>query len=126
MTANLVQVQKILKSSVGREVLMLSITLDSKVDTPKVLEKYAARFGVKPGWLFLTGKHEEIEMLRRKLGIYDPDPIVDADKTQHAGIVTYGNERTGQWAAIPALLKPAHIVKALLRVTLRTSQPIRP
>ncbi len=117
MTANLVQVQRLLGDRIGRDIFMLSITLDSKVDTPQVLERYARSFGVKPGWLFLTGNHEQIEMLRHKLGIYDPDPIIDADKTQHAGIVTYGNERTGKWAAIPALLKPEHIVKALLRVT---------
>ena len=83
---------------------MLSLTLDPKVDTPAVLARYAGVYEAKPGWLSLTGKYAQIELLRHKLGIYDPDPVIDADKTQHAGILTYGNERTGQWAAIPAWL----------------------
>src|SRR5574341_1952006 len=73
-TANLVKVQKLLGKQVGRDVFMYSITLDPEHDTPKVLRKYARGFGVKPGWLFLTGQREDIEALRRSLGYVEPDP----------------------------------------------------
>ena len=33
-----------------------------------VLREYANGHRVKPGWLFLTGKPDDIEELRRKLG----------------------------------------------------------
>ena len=117
MIANLVMVQKLLGDRVGRDIFMLSISLDPVNDTPEVLKAYAEHYGTKPGWTFLTGKYEDIEKLRRKLGIYDPDPIIDADKEQHAGLVTFGNERTGRWAALPALMSPKQIVKAVLRIT---------
>src|SRR5262249_41571128 len=60
MTANLVQVQAALGERLGREIFMYSITLDPQTDTPKVLKQYAAGYGAKPGWYFLTGQDEEI------------------------------------------------------------------
>ena len=51
------------------------------------------------------------------MGVYDTDPIIDADKTQHGNILTFGNDRNDKWAALPALIKPGQIVKAVLRIT---------
>src|SRR5712691_5291934 len=115
-TANLVQVQNALGERLGREVFMYSITLDPQTDTPEVLKQYAEGYGAKRGWYFLTGQDEDIQMLRRKLGLYDRDPGIDADRTQHVGLVVYGNEATGRWGAVPALLAPERIVRAVLRV----------
>ena len=100
----------------GREIFFYSITLDPTTDTPEVLKEYAKSYQVKPGWYFLTGKYEEIEKLRRKLGIYDPNPKIDADKTQHAGVVVYGNESLGRWKTIPGLFQPDLIASAVLRL----------
>ena len=33
------------------------------------------------------------------------------------GLVTFGDERTGRWAALPSLMKPKQIVDAMLRIT---------
>lgn len=94
---------------------MYSITLDPEVDTPEVLAEYAELFEIGPGWTFLTGEFEEIELIRHRLGMYDPDPVIDADKTQHSGLVAMGNERIGRWGATPAMDKPHYIVRALGR-----------
>jgi protein SCO1/2 len=67
-TANMARVQKLLGERVGRDVFMYSITLDPENDTPKVLKEYAEQFGAGPGWLFLTGKREDIDAVRAKLG----------------------------------------------------------
>src|SRR2546425_935869 len=68
----------------------------------------------KPGWLFLTGKPGDVEKLRRKLGFVDPDPAVDKDKSQHIGVILYGNETLDRWAACPALTDPTEIVRYVL------------
>jgi protein SCO1/2 len=94
---------------------MISISLDPERDNPEVLRRYARRFGAGPGWVFLTGKKTEIEDLRYRLGVYDLDPKIDADITQHSGLLTYGNEPTGRWGALPALLKPRNLAEAVLR-----------
>ena len=121
-TAHLVEVQQSLGVHMGRDITFLSISLEPKSDTPEVLKKYAQTHGVGPGWYFLTGKPEDIELLRRKLGAYELDPILDADRTQHAGIVVLGNEPKGRWKAISALSNPVRIRQAIERSILPPSQ----
>ncbi len=110
-TANLVRVQRLFGDRVGRDVFMYSISLDPEHDSPQVLRDYAKNYSVQPGWTFLTGSLADITTLRRRLGLRDLDPVVDADKTQHIGVVLYGNERFDRWAACPALSEPREIVK---------------
>jgi protein SCO1/2 len=52
-------------------------------------------------------------VLRRKLGFVDPDPAVDADKSQHIGVIRYGNEALDKWGACPGMSKPERFVEAL-------------
>lgn len=117
-TQNLIEVYDYLAGRMGRDMLMLSISIDPEVDTPDALMRYAVIFdGPKPGWLFLTGDYAEIDRLRRSLGVYDLDPVVDADKTQHSGILTFGNDRTNQWAALPAMMDSKGLARTILRIT---------
>lgn len=67
------------------------------------------------GWTFLTGNREHIELLRHKLGIYDRDPAVDRDRTQH-GMVVVGNDATDTWTTVPGLIDARVIVNSVLRV----------
>jgi protein SCO1/2 len=114
ITRNLAKVQQMFGEMVGRELFMYSITLKPALDTPEVLYKHAQEMNVKPGWLFLTGKPEDIELIRRKQGFVDPDPELDKDKTNHIGNVRFGNEPMQTWAACPGLGKPELIVESLL------------
>ena len=68
MTENLVRVQELLGARVGNEIRMVSISLQPEHDTPEVMAAYAKTYGVGPGWLFLTGKKDDIELLRHRLG----------------------------------------------------------
>ena len=115
-TASLARVHGLLGDRVRRDLFMLSISLDPTVDRPKELKNYAARFGQFKGWYFLTGKEAEIDDLRRKLGLYDLDPVLDADKTQHAGIVIVGNDATNRWSSLPALMDPRQLAQTVLRI----------
>ena len=110
---NLAKVQKLLGDRVGRDVFFYSFTLDPKHDTPKVLKQYAAQHGAGPGWSFLTGKPDEMELLRRKLGFTDPDPAVDRDRENHIGNIRYGNEARLLWGACPGMSNPEFIVESL-------------
>src|SRR5262249_12245652 len=73
ITANLVKVQKLLGDRVGRDIFFYSLTLKPEQDDPKALKHYVEMHKVGPGWLFLTGKPGDIELLRRKLGFTNPD-----------------------------------------------------
>jgi protein SCO1 len=114
VTPNLARVQKELqKRAAGAAVTMISITVDPTHDTPGVLKEYASKFGVQPGWQFLTGQKSDIDQIRRGLGVYDPDD----KKIEHMNVLTIGRESTGQWLAIEALAKPEDIVQTVLSLT---------
>jgi protein SCO1 len=115
-TQHLVEVQELLGDRVGRDIFMYSISLQPELDTPKILTGYVETYGVRPGWLFLTGTGPDTELLRRRLGFTDPDPELDADLLQHTGMVKFGNDAIGRWAACPALAEPPEIVRGVLRM----------
>ena len=116
-TAQLARINESFGPWIGDDITMLSISIDPEVDDPARLERYWEVFGSKPGWLFLTGDYDEIEQLRRQLGAYDLDPVIDADKTQHAGTVTFGNDRTDRWSALPVFMHRRLLAKTVLDTT---------
>jgi protein SCO1/2 len=114
ITMNMAKVQKALGSRVGREIFFYSITLKPEKDTPKVLKDYARMHGAGPGWLFLTGKPSDIEMIRRKQGFVDPDPEQDKDTSNHIGNLRYGNESRMLWGACPGMASTDFILESIL------------
>jgi len=113
ITANLVKLQKLLGSRLGRDIFMYSFTLKPEQDSPEVLRKYAEAYHAKEGWTFLTGTTEDMELLRRKLGFTDPDPRRDADKSNHIGNIRYGNEPLQLWGSCPGLSKASWIAESI-------------
>jgi len=114
VTANLVKVQRMLQDRIGHDIHMYSITLDPGVDTPSQLQRYAAQHGIGSGWLFLTGKSADIELLRRSLGFVQRNPLRDADKTNHIGVIRFGTEASMRWAACPGLAPADWIATSIL------------
>jgi protein SCO1/2 len=108
--ANLARVQDMLGDRIGRDIFIVSLTVDPDHDTPAVLKEYAETFKARAGWTFATGRREDIDAIRRRLGLYDSPDI-----TQHMGLLTFGNEPTGKWGATPALDAPKNILYYVLR-----------
>lgn len=115
-TANLLQVQEALGSRLGKDIFMVSMTLQPEFDTPEALRDYVKRYSIKPGWTFLTGRPQEMEAIRRKLGFFNADPRIDSDLANHTGMVRIGNEKLDRWAMMPALGSPKQIVRAVLEI----------
>jgi protein SCO1 len=111
-TANLVKVQDVLGDRLGRDVRMISVTVDAATDTPSALKKYSARYGTKPGWYFVTGRQRDVDLIRQRLGVLDGT----TNKAQHTGMLVYGNEESGQWAATPAMAQPNAIARSVMRL----------
>jgi len=110
-TARLVQAQKILGNRVGKDIFFYSITIDPKRDTPAVLKAYAEKYHVGPGWLFLTGKSADIDLISKKLGLYsDPD---SGNRDGHATQLMVGNVPSGQWMQNSATENPAFLANTL-------------
>jgi protein SCO1 len=103
-TARMAQVQKKLGDRVGSDIFFYSISIDPEHDTPEVLKAYMEKFHLGPGWIFLTGKKQDIDFLSKKLGLYS-DPSVNADG--HLPHLLIGNEATGTWIRANALDNPS-------------------
>ena len=93
-TANLLRVQELLGDRVGKDFFMYSISIDPENDSPEALKRYMETYGVKPGWKFLTGRKEDVDLLISKLAMRVSTPGKPQD---HDTSIRLGNERLGQW-----------------------------
>ena len=112
-TARLALVQEKLGDAVGRDIFFYSISMDPEHDTPEALKKFADGFKVKPGWLFLTGKPDELKLIRDKLGERS------RDKSEHQAVIIMANEKTGEWKKDSVMSELDHIVE-----TIRNLDPV--
>ena len=47
------------------------------------------------------------------VGYVDPDPEVDKDKSNHIGVIKYGNEPLERWGGCPGMSSPEWIAETL-------------
>lgn len=107
ITKHLAQVQEKLGGRVGKDITMITLSVDPANDTPKSLGTFTKKMGVRPGWYFLTGARENITLVLKKLGGYVDDP--DAHNTT----LLIGDSATGMWVKSPAMAQVDNIVFAI-------------
>ena len=76
LTRRMLTIRKKLDDAGASSVVSVSISVDPKYDTPKVLAEYATNFHATPSWLFLTGEPRAIYGLVNsgfRLAMADPD-----------------------------------------------------
>ena len=105
MNRNFEKIQEALGDRLGKDVFLISITVDPETDTPTRLKEYGQRFHARPGWTFLTGKKENVEWALYKLGQY-----VET-KDEHNSIFIIGNEPKGLWKKAMGLAKAEELIK---------------
>ena len=110
MSRNFERIQQALGDRLGKDVFLVSLTVDPQTDTPPKLKEYAQRFHARPGWSFLTGKKENLDWALYKLGQYVEE------KTQHTAIVIIGNESTGLWKKAFGLASADELMKLVEEV----------
>ena len=105
MNRNLEKLQEALGEHVGKDVHIISISVDPVVDTPASLKEYAKRLHARPGWYFLTGDKQNVDFALNKIGHFV------SDKQDHLSILIIGNERTGLWKKAVGLAPSTELVK---------------
>jgi protein SCO1/2 len=91
MSKSLAALQTRFADRLGRDLVLVSITVDPEHDTPAKLHAYAGKWQARPGWYFLTGSKANVDAALRKLGQYVEEP------SGHMNVIVIGNERTGLW-----------------------------
>jgi protein SCO1/2 len=98
------KVQADLGDRLGRDVVMISMSVDPGTDTPERLKAYARKYKARPGWIFLTGGEHVMDKVLEGLGAYSQD------FTAHPNMTLVGDGRSGQWMRSYGFANPKHIV----------------
>lgn len=105
MARTFAAVQEQYAERMGKDLVLVSITVDPENDTPETLKEYAARMKAKTGWYFLTGTREQIDLALERLGQH-----VET-RDAHKNLIVAGNDRTGLWKKAFGLAKADEIVR---------------
>lgn len=97
--------QRHLGDRVGRDVHLISISVDPETDTPERLKEFAERFDAGPGWHLLTGSKENVKLVLGRLGQWTDD------REEHQTILLVGNDRTGLWKKAFGLAKTEELLE---------------
>ncbi len=103
MGANFAKLQKLLGERAGRDVHLISVSVDPATDTPERLKAWGQKFGAGPGWTLVTGDREEITRLLKSLGVFT------ASISDHSPLVLMGNDARHQWTRAYGLAAPAKL-----------------
>jgi len=70
LSNNLGRLRKRFADRMGRDLILLSVTIDPVHDKPEVLAKYAATWKADPdSWHFLTGPEADVKAVGRRFGV---------------------------------------------------------
>jgi protein SCO1/2 len=110
MNRNMEKIQEALGERVGKDVFLVSISVDPETDTPPVIKEYSKKFHAREGWMFLTGKKENVDWALYKVGQYVED------KNSHTTVIIIGNEATGLWKKALGMANAEDLVKIVRTV----------
>jgi protein SCO1/2 len=91
MARNFAKIQESLGDRIGKDVYLLSLSVDPDTDTPERLKAYAEQMKARQGWFFLTGSKENVSYALKRLGLFTEE------KQSHLSMLIVGNEPTGLW-----------------------------
>jgi protein SCO1/2 len=107
-SAVLSDLQTKLRDYMGRDIFFVSITVDPDRDTPEAFKEYASQFNAQKGWIFLTGKKENVDWILYKLGEYREDI------TTHSDIFILGNVKRNHWKRVRPYLPLGYLAEELI------------
>lgn len=105
--ATFARVQQTLGERAGRDVRLISISVDPATDTPERMKAWGAKFHAGPGWTFVTGAKPQVDELLRALGAATASPA------DHTPSVLVGNDAAGQWTRAYGLARPATLIRLI-------------
>jgi protein SCO1/2 len=110
MNGNLAKIQDWLGDRLGRDAHILSLTVDPANDSVDRLRAYAERVHARPGWFFLGGSRENVELALAKLGQRVESPEA------HSNLMIIGNDATGLWKKAFSLADSAALIRIVQSV----------
>ena len=105
--ATFARVQRDLGERAGRDVHLISVSVDPATDTPERLKAWGAKFRAAPGWTFVTGAKPDMDELLRALAASTARP------EDHTPTVLVINDQKGVFTRTYGLSRPSQIIKVI-------------
>ena len=102
--ATFARVRRELGERAGKDVFLISISVDPATDTPERLKAWGGKFKAGEGWTLVTGPKPRVDELLRALGASVSNPA------DHSATVLVGNDATGQWKRAYGLASPKVLI----------------
>jgi protein SCO1/2 len=99
LAATFARLQKEMGDRIGKDVHLISISVDPVTDTPERLKAWGAKFKAGPGWTFVTGGKQEMDKLLTALG------AAVSKREDHTPAMIIGNDSKGVWTRTYGLAK---------------------
>jgi len=94
LSSRMARLQERLGERLGRDVYLVSVSVDPGRDTPRKLLAYAKRWKARPGWTFLTGPKPEVDAVLKGLGAYT------ASFADHPPMFLVGDGKAEKWVRL--------------------------
>lgn len=91
----------------GKDVHLISVSIDPANDTPERLKAWSQKFGAGSRWTLVTGDRDQVTRLLKALGAYTPNA------GNHSPLVLLGNERSHRWTRAYGFAAPARLVELI-------------
>ncbi len=98
------QLQPLLGERLGKDVVMVTLTLDPTRDVVGRMKRTAQKFGAQPGWLYLTGEKPNVDQVLKGLGAYFPN------FEEHPPMALVGDGKTGTWKRFNGFPSPEQVL----------------
>lgn len=85
------RVGRSLDERLGRDIVLITVTVDPIRDTPQRLAAYSSRFSSGQEWYWVTGEKSDIAAVLKGLGAYSPNP------EDHPPLILVGHPTSGRW-----------------------------
>lgn len=109
-SASFTKLQDLLGARLGREVVLVSVSVDPITDIPARLQAYAQSRGARAGWRWVTGAKRDIDLLLSGFGAYTPD------YRQHPAMVLVGDATNGKWSRYVGFPRPEQLAQRLAQL----------
>jgi protein SCO1/2 len=105
------ELQELAGDRLGRDVALVSISVDPLTDIPPRLKKYSEQWEARPGWVFLTGSKSGVDQVLAGLGLYT------ADFADHPPAFLVGDGKTGEWTRFSGFATPEQLMGKVKELT---------
>ncbi|MDH5480914.1 MAG: SCO family protein [Nitrosomonas sp.] len=108
LSAIMSNTEKRIESRLGKEIILISISVDPANDTPDELSDYAKKFEAGSNWYWLTGSPGNINRTLRAFGI-----PVGGQPEDHPPIILVGNKSKNRWYRWVGVPGPDTLINAV-------------